>query len=262
MSNRSLTRQAVLAALMSLYAGTASALTSVVLVRTAREIAVAADSKGIFIIRGRSAVSTEVCKIRRSGHVYFSIANVIVDNETGLDAYRTAEQAAHDSTSIEGAAEMFRKLITPYLAPTVADLQHNDPVLYREAVRNGSLLEALFFGVEEKVPIVVMVTFAVIDWDATAPSIVPTEAVHRESGNAVNFLWIGSIDVILRAMHDQGWRQVIAGLPPPQAAFALVNMAMQADPSVIAPPIDVLQIRGNHARWVRREHGSKCRAFR
>jgi hypothetical protein len=260
--NCSLTRRRVLAVvLMLLYAEACGALTSVVLVRTAKEIGIAADSEEHTTSAG-GTTAAPICKIRRAGHVYFSLAGVIADQATGLDAYQTAEQAARGSASVQGAAESFRKTITPYLVPAAENVRRHYPVYYQQKIRNASLLEAMFFGVEHKVPVAVIATFAVVDWNASVPTIVPTLAVDRERGNAVDVLWIGSIDAIFRMMHNEGWRQIIAGLAPPEAALALVNVAMHADPAEIAPPVDVLRIRGNRARWRQKSRASKCREFR
>jgi len=253
--------QGLLAALMLSCAEAAGAFTSVVVVRTAKEIAIAADSERVVMSPG-GASANEICKIRREGHIYFSLAEVIKDSATGFDAYRTASDAAGGAASVQDAADAFQRAINPYLVPTLKSVRQNYPAYYQATIHNGSLLDAMFFGVEQRVPIVVMMTFAVFDWNASDPLIVPTRAVHHETGAEVQILWIGSIAPIMATMRDQGWRQAIAGLPPPQAAFALVNIALQANPEVIAPPIDVLEVKGDHARWIRRSRASKCRSFR
>lgn len=246
---------------MLVCAETASALTSVVVVRTAKEIGIAADSERVVMGPGGTSANA-ICKIRRVGHIYFSLASVIYDSATGFDAYRAATDAARESASVQDAADAFQEAIAPYLAPTLRSVRQNYPAYYQGIIRDGSLLDAMFFGVEQKVPVVVLMTFAVFDRNAPDPIIVPTRAVHDETGAEVEILWIGSITPILTTMHDQGWRQMIAGLPPPQAAFSLVNIAMQANPTMIAPPIDVLEIKGSHAHWIRRSRASKCRSFR
>lgn len=68
MSERHLIPQGLSVALMLICAETASALTSVVLVRTAKEIGIAADSERLVMAAGGTSAN-EICEIRRVGHI-------------------------------------------------------------------------------------------------------------------------------------------------------------------------------------------------
>jgi hypothetical protein len=214
--------------------------TTIVMIRTARHIVVAADSLWSYQ-RGEQELPPRIgCKVRRVGNIYFTGSSTNVD---GRQMEHLALQAMMTSRSAAGAADRF-VLASGELAARTAALE-KDSVIDRCWRR--ACAEAIFFSMEEGVPTIVEIRLEQLGESRGSLKLKP----HK-------FSCPGHCPDRLRTVLLFGRKQYIDKIAQKKTksvqsdentARKLVEIEKSAEPQYVGGPIDVLTLDAAGSHW-------------
>jgi len=227
-------------ALMSLAWAQSLLATTIVMIRTASHIVVAADSLWSYQ-KGEQELPPRIgCKVRRVGKIYFTGSSTNVD---GRQMERLALQAMMTSRSAAGAADRF-VLASGELAARTAALE-KDSVIDRCWRR--ACAEAVFLSIEEGVPTVVEIRLEQQGESRESLKLKP----HKFScpGHCPDrprtVLLFGRKQYIDKVVQ----KQTKSFQSDENTARKLVEIEKNAEPQYVGGPIDVLTLDAGGFHW-------------
>jgi hypothetical protein len=227
--------------------------TSIVCIRTADAIAIAADSE--LAVKGgdNPGKPCRERKIIQERGVFFSMTGFVKDPARPYDAVRIVSEALKRDEDFAGSASSVAEAVKEGLRDEVAKLRAEAPGLYEKFIsaERGTLVEILLACFEEGTPKMALLGFKQV----SSPSGELAITVERVAcpGNCnpqgVNAFFLGDrrpIDAFLKS-GKADWRS------PEKAAKTLVDAVIDARTPNVGPPVDVLRIDKEGARWIERK---------
>lgn len=224
--------------------------TSIVARVTNSEIVVAADSK---ITRSSFMMPSETfCKIRKVGNHYVAVAGLVSDSGNGyalVDSIRASWNPAKTFWDNTRAVERDLGLTLHF---ELERLRRADPKTFDLQRRDQDAVQLLFFGFEERNPVVKFVRFVPVKnkvtpfWVSSDQSTCPGSGCPMGTGTFVLGLR-SAIDSYL-ADHPKHWQGDTAA----RAAY-LVQLEFDATEGVVGPPIDILRVDIKGGHWIQRK---------
>lgn len=226
--------------------------TSIVCLRSPDSVVIAADS--LMTVKGgdQQAKSVRECKISQVGGGFFSMTGFVKDPARPYDAARIVAEALKRDKDFAGSAASVAAAVKEGLKDEVAKLRAEAPELYEKFIigQKGTLLKVLLAGFEEGTPMTVLLSFRQVS-SAGEPAI----TVERDAcpGNCdpqgIYAFFLGDrrpIDAYLKS-GKADWRS------PEKSAKTLVEAVIAAHTPDVGPPVDVLRIDREGARWIERK---------
>jgi hypothetical protein len=234
--------------------------TTVLLYRDSTRIVVGADSLSGELSSGASKTSS-LCKIRKTGNVYVSMAGYISATSNGFDAYRLASSAIAHSTGVAESAKQFARLSIRPFQESVSHERRYHPDLYKSETKRGADALVIFFmSFENSVPTFASVTFTITE-DSTEKVSVATHldfcpghgcpGATTGPGNLV-FLTLGVVGAIDRFVGDHAAFPTDLHNDPVSTIRRLIEIEIRESPDLVGLPIDILTISKDGATWSQR----------
>ncbi len=229
----------------------ADAHTAIVAVRTGNEIVVGADS--LALIGTKSDRGTLVCKIGNVGTVFFAVSGLLHDRTTGFSITQVIERAAEKATSPREIANEVKVLALRRLPNMVANIRHEDPQYFMTEIRDKIATSVLVFGVEEGQVALHWVGFRVREVSSTG-LLLESESIECPGrmcpSNGPVSVRLGRHDAIDAFLEQNPgiWK---IGLV--DAVRELVELQIEATPSLVNGPIDIIRVTREGHEWIQRK---------
>lgn len=223
--------------------------TTVVVIRTSEHIVVAADSLWLASSDWRNYRPFLACKLMQVGHIYFVVSAVDTD---ALEVRAMARKAMSASASVNQAAESFLRNVDQMARRTAA----REDQATIDMCRMKVCAEALFFGIEQGVPIFARVALQQVGESRASLKFIP----HKDGcpGNCDRHkkkIWIvGHRDQAVRKRRENP--ELMTRYSDEEIARQLVEFEKAAVPQYVGGPIDVLTLDVNGAHWTPSQGGS------
>ena len=240
--------------LYNLTVPTISLGTAIVLIRTPTEIVVASDGKAILGTKaGDSSIAT--CKIHKlKSAIYFVIAGASDDTMFG-GSYNIAneiQKSASTKYSMTETVEAAKPAIETALVKHLTNRRDRNVEYFRSNFYRMRLIEIAFFSTVGEVPRVHKMTFRAHE----EPTGIRVE-FHQEEcpGNcttperAVYFVGEAKAmqNYVSRTSFDRHEQLTTT-------AEKILNIAIEANPQAIGPPVAVVRVHGQTASWIKSGH--------
>lgn len=226
--------------------------TTIVVVRTANEIVIGADSK-VTDTYG-NAVDKQACKIIQVGNLAVALEGFEIDRLTGFsvpEIVKNALQLKPTATASEKVSIMTGFLVSRLFAELV-EVQRREPDSYGQKFAGGrAFLKIIVAGFEKGQPLVFVRSFRAVQFDSQniGVSVSPDDCLNDCRG-----------EIVTRFL---GETEAIDGLPEETPGFwqhGLVNGVRRLVETEIAarseydgPPIDILRLDKKSAQWIQRK---------
>jgi hypothetical protein len=225
--------------------------TTIVGFRTADAITIGADGREI---AGREVLPDPVCKIYQSGKSgrFWASAQLWKDPETGFSVEKVVNGAGSKAASLSAWVAAFDSRIVPELERTIRIAKKEDAQAFRETYAGRHVLEIVFFGLEQSVPVIFYRDYRT---DAKGRLLDPAIFVcpGAKCNDPVEHFCLGEC------------AQANAYKKAKQMRFRSLTQTIREEISAeirtdwtVGPPIDVLRIDKTGARWIGRKPDSRC----
>jgi hypothetical protein len=225
--------------------------TTIVVVRTANFILIAADSKATW--RGGTGPST-VCKIYRSGDLYFAIGGLEHDGARGFYVKDLVADGFKSVSRFEARVTAAQQEISPRFLVRMNRLRAEDPNSFKfEMTDPGPQLSVAFAQMENGVPLFAVRGFEYFDAPSPRVEISGSDCPGTDCpGGVTHIEYMGKQNAIKAyyASHDV-WK-----MDPVVLARKLVELEIQDEPSSVGPPIAILRLDSSGATWI--SNGCGC----
>ena len=210
--------------------------TTVIVMRTADGILVAADAKAI----RQGSNSPSRCKIQQYGNVFVAIASVSKNDRAGLDTERIVRTAVATPGPLLSKVESFRSAASKSLLAEVESVKKSNPSFYEQAYRGKRILDVTFASMNGDMPEAVVQTFFV-DGAGALHDLRSPLGDHR-------VLATGMTNAI-KSYTDQN-SEWYTQLGPDVAIKKLMELEIASSKDAVGPPVSILKMDAGGARWV------------
>jgi ATP-dependent protease HslVU (ClpYQ) peptidase subunit len=224
--------------------------TAVFVIRTPNEIVVAADSRSV---SGNDIPDPEpICKIRRFGDVYIVVNGMSQDTPTGYEVFSILKAASERKGMLTDKISAFESMVKAPLEKALNRLRRENAVAFQRNAIEIAPLGVNFFGVERGVLALYNRRF-VVRLSANNQASVFIER-HGCSGadcpDGVAVVTVGATEFKERfARENPNFMQ--GNLV--EAARKFVQMQIDARVVDVGPPIDILRITKDGAKWIQKK---------
>jgi hypothetical protein len=227
--------------------------TTIVVVRTPDEIAIAADSQGTFQGNNLPINRRTVCKVYQGADgVFFAVAGLVNDPSTG---FNVPELVTRESRIGKTMSEKLRRVEDALKAALLAEIPHikdRDPDGYRRLVGDKGAITVMFAGVEARSPIATGVSVGLAFSPEGSISIdVMRDSCPGNCPNGTKIFWLGEADIIEHTIADRR----IPSLGPSDLAKFLVQLEIDSGLPGVGGPIDLLRILPGGTQWIQQKPG-------
>ena len=227
-----------------LHTGTAEA-TTVVVVRTPSEVYIGADSR-VGDVRDETFSST-ACKIRQVGDLFFAFSGLprIPGVDSGL--MDIIEEAVSYGGSIADMVEEFDDIIVDAWTDGLKTLKEERPDFYRKEVKGRNVLQIAFAGIQKRKPVFFMRHLKAVDKGGYPGIAIFKKSCPGDCRHGKVIAYLGQTGALDSHMSDSGevWKDGYV-----EGIRELITLQMEAEPEQVGPPIDILLIKRQGARWI------------
>lgn len=223
--------------------------TSIVVVRTATEVVVAADS--LAVLTGEDASPIYVCKILQVGRAFFAAARLVADNQGEFDVARTVRATYRQNEPLLASVRRFETEMISQLREVVTYIRDHDRRYFEKEVANKPALEIVFFGWESSAPVLYLRYFTV---QAVSDSSFTISARQKncpgDCAGGVVYTALGHHDAIdeklKRVQHY--WRRGAV-----TSVGELIELEARAKPQFVGGAIDIIRLTASGPKWFQRK---------
>jgi hypothetical protein len=227
--------------------------TTIVAVKTGKEIVIGADSKVTDTFG--NAAANQACKIVQAGNVFFAYTGFARDTRTGLSIPQIASEALNlqPELSIAEKTRLLSERVVEKLNTELPLLKQNNWAGYREKIEGRIFLRILVAGFEKNKPVILVRQFRLGQTDGqTAGVIVSADDCDAKCKGKNVTRYLGETDAIdgLPEETPGFWK---AGLSA--GVRKLVETEIAARDEYVGGPVDILQITAKTAVWIQKKAG-------
>ena len=234
-------------AILLLIASPATA-TTIVAVKSKKEIVIAADSKVTDTFG--NATGRSACKIVAAGGVVFAYAGFARDPATAFSVPEIVAGSLNENRAlpIVEKTEATAKLVAERLEAEFKQLKTKDFVTFREKIEGKTFLRIVIAGFEKGKPVLLVRHFRYgILADGSAGVSVSSDDCDAgcKGQNVTRFL--GETDAIAGLPEETKgfWNQGLAA-----GAKKLVEIQIAAREEYVGPPVDLVRITSKQTKWI------------
>lgn len=225
--------------------------TTIVAIRTPTEVIVGADSK-VVAIGGEITDAPDGCKIIQVGNFFFAHAKILRDTLGKFSVHDTVVQSHQLGNSISATVRTFEDLIVPSLVRMLQDLRSiNLSYFTQNILKGGSAVDVIFFGIENAKPVLFMRYFVpIIANDGSISVEVKRMDCPGDCPGGMTFAFMGAKKELNQFLDQNPHYSQIGWVP---TINKLISLEAEANPDHVAPPIDIMQVDNQGARWLQRK---------
>lgn len=231
------------------FAQTTFAQTTIVIARVSDFVLIGADSK---LSYGESSIPSETfCKIGQSEDVFFAIAGTLKNDAIGWSVKESAIRASKTEGSLLDKVAAFERQVIPPLTQTLEMVKKDRPSFYEKKYNSGDkvALSIVFVRFEKGIPVILIREFQSLS--PTSINIIRT-ACPGNCNEKVQFYYLGQSDAIKHFVD----KNPPSLTPHNIASFVnkLVEVEIEDRPNEVGPPIDILRVEKDSARWIQKKN--------
>jgi len=226
--------------------------TTIVVARSPTEIVIAADSK-VTDTYGNE-LNSQVCKIQQVGNLFLAFEGLLRDRATGFSVPEIALRALQ--LKPEASAQEKVNILTGFLTSELfAELQRvrtNSPDEFHTRLEGQTFLRVLIAGFEGNRPLIFERQFrTTFIARGVGVTVIPDDCVDGCAGEIVTRL-LGETEAIEGLPEETPgfWQGGLA-----EGARRLVEIEIAARSEYVGPPVDLLLINAQGAKWIQRKPG-------
>ncbi len=244
----------IVSTLQILSPANAARATTIVVARTNDEIVIGADSKVTDSFG--SDLNKQACKIFPVGNLFVAMEGLEVDRQTGFNLPEISSTALQLKPSASAAEKV--SILTGFLVSRLFDelahLKKHAPETYNKKIEGGQMfLRVIIAGFEKGHPLIFVRNFRAtqISVQQIGVSVLPDDCLEGCQGVVVTRL-LGETDAIdgLPEETPGFWQQGLVN-----GVRRLIETEIAARSEYVGPPIDILRIDRNGARWIQKKAG-------
>lgn len=219
--------------------------TAIVIVRTDSSVFIGADS--LRIINGTERVL--VCKIARFGEVYTLAAGLVAYDLTAFDLRTFVERAARGAGSLASKMSALDEQVVRPLTLMAERLRRDDPEFTTRYLKRY-FVQVAFVGIENGQPVITQRRY-MPKLDVKGELDMSVFGCPSNECSAVFDMFMLGETTAMR-----GHKNARKGSDVQAVIHELINLQIQATPERVGPPINILRIAKDGARWL--EGGEIC----
>jgi hypothetical protein len=242
-----------------LFSQCVSAQTTIVAVRAINGIIIAADSLQKVIIPStgpgvpEKSVRQSVCKIYQFGNIFYATSGPLLSNpKTGFIVDKIIAESFRKDKDIADNADRFKKEIQNPLMEALDNVKTEYPTYFERSIYGHEPVQILIAGIENNVPILVVLGFKVVSSLHELVRIESSEGGCKGSICQQNpfYIALGKHDALDRYVDNNPniWNAGIIN-----AARRLVEVEIADKPEDVGPPVDILFIGLSQIQWIQKK---------
>ncbi len=250
LTNQFLLRRVAIIALLVAASGSAARATTVVVARSANEIVIGADSK-VTDTYGKE-LSNEVCKIQQVGNLFVAFEGLLRDKATGFnipDITVKALRLKPDATAAE-KVNILTGFVTAALFVELNRVRRDSPAEFHVKLEGQTFLRIVIAGFENNRPLVFVRQFrTAFIARGLGVTVIPDDCLDDCQGPVVT-RFLGETAAIegLTEETPDFWKDGLAA-----GVRRLIQTEIEARSEYVGPPIDLLQISPQGAKWIQKK---------
>ena len=224
--------------------------TTIVVARAANEIVIGADSK-VTDTYGKE-LNSQVCKIQQVGNLFIAVEGLLRDKATGFsvpEIARRALQLKPDATAAE-RVNILTGFLTTELFAELNRVRRDSADEFHTKLEGQTFLRIVIAGFEGNQPVVFVRQFrTAFVAGGMGVTVIPDDCLVDCKGEVVT-RFLGETDAIEGLPEDNPgfWKDgLVAGVR------RLMETEVAARSEYVGPPIDLLQINAQGARWIQKK---------
>lgn len=224
--------------------------TTIVVARAANEIVIGADSK-VTDTYGKE-LDSQVCKIQQVGNLFFAVEGLLRDKATGFNVPEIVSRALQlkpDATAAE-KVNILTGFLTTELFAELNRVRRDSADEFHTKLEGQTFLRIVVAGFENNRPLVFVRQFrTAFVAGGMGVTVIPDDCLADCKGEVVT-RFLGETDAIDGLPEDNPgfWKGgLVAGVR------RLVETEIDARSEYVGPPIDLLQINAQGARWIQKK---------
>lgn len=224
--------------------------TTIVVARTANEIVIGADSK-VTDTYGKE-LNSQVCKIQQVGNLFIAFEGLLRDKATGFSVPEIASRALllkPDATAAE-KVNILTGFLTTELFVELNRVRRDSANEFHTKLEGQTFLRIVIAGFEGNQPVVFVRQFrTAFVASGIGVTVIPDDCLADCKGEVVT-RFLGETDAIEGLPEDNPgfWKDgLVAGVR------RLLETEIEARSEYVGPPIDLLQINAQGARWIQKK---------
>jgi len=226
--------------------------TTIVVARTANEIVIGADSK-VTDTYGHE-LDSRVCKIRQVGNLFLAFEGLLRDKATGFNVPEIAVRALQlkPDASAREKVNILTGFLTSELFVELQRVRTNSPDEFHTKLEGQTFLRIVIAGFEAGRPLVFVRQFRTsFIARGIGVTVIPDDCLSGCEGEVVT-RFLGETDAIDGLPEDTPgfWKSGLA-----DGVRRLIEMEIAARSEYVGPPIDLLQINAQGAKWIQKKAG-------
>lgn len=225
--------------------------TTIVAVKTKKEIVIGADSKVTDTFG--NTLERQACKIVQAGNVFFAYAGFARNSETDFNLPQIAADALNSKPKAKTAekVEILTNIVIEKLNAEISVLKEKSFPTYREKIEGRIFLRILVAGFEKGKPALYVRQFRLGQTNEKGIGVIASnnDCDRKCKGeNVTRFLGeTAAIDGLPEETKDF-WKSGLA-----EGVNKLIETQIAAREEYVGAPIDILQITAKNAVWIRKK---------
>lgn len=224
--------------------------TTIVVARTPTEIVIGADSK-VTDTYGKE-LNSRICKIQQAGNLFFAVEGLLKDKATGFNVPEIvirSLQLKPDATAAE-KVNILTGFLTAELFVELNRVRRNSEEEFHTKLEGQTFLRIVVAGFENNRPLVFVRQFRMAYIaQGIGVMVIPDDCLNDCNG-AVVTRFLGETEAIEGLPEDNPsfWNDGLAA-----GVRRLLETEIAARSEYVGPPIDLLQITAQGARWIKKK---------
>jgi hypothetical protein len=224
--------------------------TTIVVARTPSEIVIGADSK-VTDTYGKE-LNSQVCKIQQASNLFFAVEGLLKDKATGFNVPEIvirSLQLKPDATAAE-KVNILTGFLTAELFVELNRVRRNSEEEFHTKLEGQTFLRIVVAGFENNRPLVFVRQFRMAYIAQGIGVIVIPDDCLDDCNGAVVTRFLGETEAIEGLPEDNPsfWNDGLAA-----GVRRLLETEIAARSEYVGPPIDLLQITAQGARWMKKK---------
>jgi hypothetical protein len=224
--------------------------TTIVVARSANEIVIGADSK-VTDTYGNE-LNSQVCKIQQVGNLFVAFEGLLRDKATGFSVPDIAVRALQfkPEASASEKVNILTGFLTAALFVELPHVRNNSADEFHTKLEGQTFLRVVVAGFERGRPVVFVRQFrTTFIARGIGVTVIPDDCLADCEGEVVT-RFLGETDAIDGLPEDTPdfWKD---GLPA--GVRRLIETEIAARSEYVGPPIDLLRIDANGAKWIQKK---------
>jgi hypothetical protein len=236
-----------------LFAAAPASATTMVMIRTGGELAIAVDSQDTVTRPNLPDFRRPICKLFMVQETFFAVAGLIHSGATKFSAPEIVSRELRKNLPASDRFKSAEQPIASALSIVIAKSQESDPRLYQKLVAERAAIAIFLATIDNKIPVAAELDFGVTAREDNTINTVITRHLCPDDclDNGLMISLVGRADLINKRLHEGA----VPHSTPAELAQFMVQIVVDANVPEVAGPIDVVRLRPGEPPWIKAKVG-------